>query len=74
MKPLIVYKAGDDYFGQEVAWRKSGSGTYREISGIGIPQTRPEIEKFAADNGFAIEWRVPAEEVPERPEPSVPRG
>ena len=59
MKCLIVYRAGDRYFGSEVAWKRSGSGFYREISGVEVPQTRPEIESLAKENGFSIEWRGP---------------
>jgi hypothetical protein len=60
MKCLIVYKAGDRWFGSEVAWKRSGSGFYREIAGVEVPQSREEIEKFARANDYAIEWRTPA--------------
>lgn len=60
MKSLIVYRAGERWFGSEVAWKRSGSGNYREISGVEIPQTRAEIERFARENDFSIEWRSPA--------------
>lgn len=62
MKSLIVYRAGDRWFGSEVAWRRSGSGFFRETSGVDVPQTRAEIEKFAHDHGFSIEWRGPKPE------------
>ena len=64
MKSLIVYRAGDRWFGSEVAWKRSGSGNYREISGVDVPQSRPEIERFARENDFSIEWRsaAPADE------------
>ena len=71
MKCLIAYKAGDRWFGSEVGWKRSGSGFYREISGIEIPQTREEIEQFAKDYGYSIEWRSPAPP-PTRPEPASP--
>ena len=48
MKCLIVYYLDGKWFGEEVAWKRSGSGTYREISRIEIPQSREEIEAFAA--------------------------
>jgi hypothetical protein len=66
MKSLIVYRAGDRYFGSEVAWKRSGSGFYREISGLEVPQSKAEIEKFAQENGFSIEWRgtIPAVAAP----------
>jgi hypothetical protein len=64
MKCLIVWWAGGRWYGSEVAWKRSGSGYYREISGIEIPQSKAEIERFAKENRYAIEWRgpIPAEE------------
>ena len=59
MKCLIIYHAGGRWFGSEVAWKRSGSGFYREIMGIEVPQSRAEIEQFAKDNQFAVEWRGP---------------
>jgi hypothetical protein len=57
MKCLIVYHIGGEWFGEEVSWKRSGSGTYREVSRIEIPQNRAEIEKFARENRYVIEWR-----------------
>ncbi len=57
MKCMIVYYIDGRWFGEEVAWKRSGSGTYREISRIEIPQTKEEIEKFALENHYSIEWR-----------------
>jgi hypothetical protein len=57
MKCLIVYKAGGRWFGSEVSWKRSGSGFYREIAGVEIPQDRAEIERFAAENQYSVEWR-----------------
>ena len=57
MKCLLVYRAGDQWIGSEINWKRSGSGTYRETSLIEIPQTRAEIDRFAAENGYSIEWR-----------------
>ena len=65
MKPLLVYRAGERWFGSEVAWKRSGSGFYRETSLIEIPQSVEEIKKFAAENDYAIDWRDCA---PMRPE------
>ena len=62
MKCLIVYRAGERWFGSEVNWKRSGSGFYREISGVDIPQTRAGIEQFAKDNQYSIEWRGPIPE------------
>ncbi len=57
MKCMIVYYIGGKWYGEEVAWKRSGSGTYREISRIEIPQSKEEIEAFARENHFSIEWR-----------------
>lgn len=57
MKCLIVYYLDGRWYGEEVAWKRSGSGFYREISRTEVPQSRAEIEKFAAENHFRIEWR-----------------
>jgi hypothetical protein len=57
MKCLIVYYLDGKWFGEEVVWKRSGSGTYREISRIEIPQSREAIEAFALENRYRIEWR-----------------
>src|SRR5206468_11385197 len=57
MKYLIVYYLDGKWFGEEVTWKRSGSGFYREISRIEIPQSRKAIEEFARENRFRIEWR-----------------
>jgi hypothetical protein len=56
---LIVYHIDGRWFGSEVEWKRSGSGFYREISGVTVPQTREEIVQFARDNNYSIEWRGP---------------
>ena len=56
MKSLIVYHADGRWFGSEVNWRRSGSGTFRETSPMEVPQGREAIERFAMDNHYAIEW------------------
>ncbi len=63
MKCLIVYYVSGHWIGEEVSWKRAGSGTYREVSRIEIPQSRAEIEAFAAANRFVIEWRgtIPTE-------------
>ena len=63
MKCLIVYHSDGRWYGSEINWKRSGSGTYREISGLDLPQSRPEIERFAEANQYSIEWRgpIPAE-------------
>jgi hypothetical protein len=62
MKCLIVYYANGQWIGEEVTWKRSGSGTYRETARIDIPQSKAEIEAFAAENLYVIEWRgvIPA--------------
>ncbi len=57
MKCLIVYYVNGEWIGEEVSWKRAGSGTYREVARIAIPQSRAEIEAFAAGNRFVIEWR-----------------
>lgn len=59
MKCLIVYYLDGKWFGEDVSWKRSGSGTYREISRIEVPQTKEAILKYAAENRFYIEWRGP---------------
>jgi hypothetical protein len=62
MKCLIVYYLEGKWFGEEIAWKRSGSGFYREVSRIEIPQSKAEIEEFAIENRYRIEWRgdIPA--------------
>jgi hypothetical protein len=62
MKCLIVHYVNGTWFGEEVSWKRSGSGFYREIARIEIPQSKPAIERFAAENNYRIEWRgeIPA--------------
>ena len=40
MKCLIVYYVGGEWIGEEVSWKRSGSGSYREVSRIEIPQSK----------------------------------
>jgi hypothetical protein len=64
MKCLIVYYLDGKWYGEEVSWKRSGSGFYREITRIEVPQTKAELEKFAAENRYKIEWRG---EIPQEP-------
>jgi hypothetical protein len=57
MTCLIVYYIDGKWYGEEVSWKRSGSGTYREIARIEVPQSKEEILKFAADKRYSIEWR-----------------
>jgi hypothetical protein len=63
MKSLIVYYLDGKWYGEEAEYKRSGSGWYREYQRIEVPQSRAEIEKFAADNLYKIEWRgeIPAD-------------
>jgi hypothetical protein len=63
MTPLIVYYLNGQWYGEEVSYKRSGSGFYQEISRIAVPQTKAEIEKFAAENKYKIQWRgeIPSE-------------
>jgi GNAT superfamily N-acetyltransferase len=56
MKSLIVRQTDRGWFGEEVTRRRSGSGTYRETTAISIPQTKSEIEAFAAASRYVVEW------------------
>lgn len=57
MKCLIVYFLDGKWYGEDVSWKRSGSGTYREVTRIEVPQSKDAILKFAADNKYVIEWR-----------------
>lgn len=57
MKCVYVYRIDGHWFGEEVTWKRSGSGTYREVYRIEVPQSRDEILAFAAENQYSIEWR-----------------
>ena len=63
MRCLIAYFLAGRWYGEEITWKRSGSGTYREISRIEVPQSKAEIEKFAAEHNYQIEWRgeIPVE-------------
>ena len=62
MKSLVVYYLDGKWYGEETAYKRSGSGFYREYTRIEIPQSKTEIEQFAAENRYKIEWRG---EIPE---------
>ena len=62
MKSLVVYYLEGKWYGEEAAYKRSGSGYYREYTRIGIPQSKAEIERFAAEHRYKIEWRG---EIPE---------
>jgi hypothetical protein len=57
MTCLVVYYLDGKWYGEEATYKRSGSGFYREYTRMEIPQTREEIEKFAAERRYKIEWR-----------------
>jgi len=57
MKSLVVYYLDGKWYGEEAVYKRSGSGFYREYTRLEIPQSRAEIERFAAENRYKIEWR-----------------
>jgi hypothetical protein len=63
MKSLIIYSLDGKWYGEEATYKRSGSGFYREYTRIEVPQSKTEIERFAAENRFKIEWRG---EIPEQ--------
>ncbi len=69
MTCLIVYYLDGKWYGEEISYKRSGSGFYREITRIEIPQSKAEIEKFAAENRYKIEWQG---EIPEEAATGAP--
>jgi hypothetical protein len=63
MKSLIIYFLDGRWYGEEATYKRSGSGFYREYSRIEVPQSKSEIERFAAEKRYKIEWRG---EIPEQ--------
>jgi hypothetical protein len=63
MTILIVYYLDGQWFGEVVDWKRSGTGFYRELTRVVLPQSKAEIEKYAAENHYKISWRgeIPAE-------------
>ena len=57
MTILVVYYLDNKWYGEEAPYKRSGSGWYREYNRIEIPQSKAEIEKFAVQNKYKIEWR-----------------
>lgn len=64
MTILVVYYLDDKWYGEVVTWRRSGTGFYREPARVELPQTKAEIEAFAAANRYKIEWRGPTPQTP----------
>ncbi len=59
MKRLHVYRARDRWFGQSIETESTEGGVVETITNISIPQTRAEIEAYARENGYRLEWDVP---------------
>lgn len=57
MNLLFVYYLEGKWYGEEGSYKRSGTGTYIEYSRIEVPQSKAEIEKFAAENHYKIQWR-----------------
>ncbi|MFO0907891.1 MAG: hypothetical protein U0794_05935 [Isosphaeraceae bacterium] len=43
-----MYYLEGKWYGEEVSWKRSGSGEYREISRVDVPQSRREILRYLA--------------------------
>jgi hypothetical protein len=69
MTVLVVYYLDGKWFGEEVEYKRSGSGFYREYTRIEVPQSKADIEKFASEHRYKIEWRG---EVPESAAAAAP--
>ena len=69
MKSVTVYHNKGRWFGSEIEWKRSGSGFYRETTAIVVPQSYAEIKRWAAENGYAVEWRGPVPAGAPAPEP-----
>lgn len=62
MTLLTVYHLDGKWFGSEVEWARSGSGSYRQTRLIEVPQSKAEIIAFARERNYKIEWRGPIPE------------
>jgi hypothetical protein len=49
---LIAYRVGGRWFAQVVEDR----GDFKEIRRVDVPQSQNEIESYARENGYEIEW------------------
>jgi hypothetical protein len=54
MTCLVVYYLDGKWYGEEATYKRSGSGFYREFTRIEVPQSKAEIEKFAAEHRYKI--------------------
>jgi hypothetical protein len=59
MKRLYVYRARDRWFGQLIETESTEGGVVETISNIPIPQSSAEIEAYAREQGYRLEWDVP---------------
>jgi hypothetical protein len=66
MKNLVIYYLDGKWYGEEATYKRSGSGFYSEYTRIAVPQSKAEIERFAAEHQYKIEWRgeIPEEAAP----------
>ena len=51
-----MYHRGKSWFGHLVETRRTRSGAVKELRRVVIPQTEAEVEVFAREPGFEIEW------------------
>ena len=58
MKRLYVYRARDRWFGQSIGTEPTEGGVVETITNISIPQSSAEIEVYARENGYRLEWDV----------------
>ena len=64
MKCLIVYYMNGHWIGEEVSWKRSGSGSYRERSRASrFPNRKRRSKPSRPRTAYVIEWRgkIPAE-------------
>ena len=59
MKRLYVYRAKDRWFGQLIGTESTEGGVIETITNISVPQSSTEIEVYARENGYRLEWDVP---------------
>ena len=60
MKRLIVFQVGKRWFAQAIEVTSSESGSLEQTSWVSIPQSETEIQEFARQEGYVIEWDAPS--------------
>jgi len=59
MKRLLVFRVGRRRFAQAIESRRCPEGDTEEIRRLDIPLTQAEIEAYARENGYRLEWDSP---------------